>query len=66
VSSSRIDCTSTGSEPFVERQAVAKWYRGQIDTVVRLDPNNKAGLRDRFTDLLNRAALRNEDDAFYD
>jgi hypothetical protein len=45
---------------------VVRWYRQQVDAVVRLDPDNKAGLRDRFTDLLNRGVLRTEDDAFYD
>lgn len=45
---------------------VAKWYREQIDAVIRFDADNNVGLHDRFTDLLDRAALRNEDDAFYD
>ncbi len=57
-----------GKEDYESSNAkpVVKWYREQIDAVIRLDADNEAGLRGRVTDLLNRAALRNEDDTFYD
>lgn len=46
--------------------AVAKWYRDRIDAVIRLDADNKAGLRDPFTDFLNRAATRDENETFFE